>query len=46
MLRLINMIPESIGWITVGVLGTLAILFAIKIMRTIVEVQIDEEVEQ
>lgn len=46
MLELICRIPESIGWVTVGVLGTLAILFAIKIVKTIVTAHINEEVEQ
>ena len=46
MLELICRIPESIGWVAVGVLGTLAVLFAIKIVKTIVEAHIDEEVTQ
>ena len=43
MLELICKIPESVGWVTVGVLGTLTVLFAIKIVKTIVKAQSDED---
>ena len=43
MLELICRIPESIGWVTVGVLGTLTVLFAIKVVKTIVVAHINED---
>ena len=46
MLELICKIPEHIGWVTVGVLGTLVVVFAVKIVKTIVEAHTTEEVEQ
>lgn len=37
MMNLINAIPDSTGWIMVGVLGTLVVLMGGLLLRTVVQ---------
>ena len=41
MMNLINMIPDHIGWVLVGVTGTLCALMAYKLAKVFVEMYKD-----
>lgn len=37
MLELLCAIPEEIGWVTVGVVGTLCVMMAIKLIKLFIK---------
>lgn len=50
MMNFINSIPDHIGWIMVGVLGTLVVLMGGLLIRTVVDMvrerMMDDEAEE